>query len=359
MYIKRRIIVGVLLYLIGAALFIISNSSVVSGSPIALEYFERIILCSAAVITLAAAPFVYKTKTLAGTIVQFVIAAALICCIIIFNGFEDNRIAASSENSTDNYDLLRADAEVEPADLNRSEEELLHNFIKSGNALALVEVEEVRPFLRGDQALCRVEKDYYDNLNYKGSDEGYIYIYTDEGAFSEGERRYLVLQGMDILVYPHIVYAPRDGGFDMFENEDGTISIEETKGPIAYDITNDTDIDALFTDIAQSSKTPFIEFLERPGSYSEMLNIADNALRVKIIGMDEKSEYFYTVTFIILDEDVTGEYEKGENYIQYLTNANECEIDGEYMLFLYDGQCLGDYALMPYAEYLSLTAQAE
>ena len=91
---KKRNLLGILLYLLGVVLFVITNSSVVSGSPIYLEYFQRIVLCSVAVGSIGAAPFIYKTKTCVGIIIKFVIAAALIYCIFAFGGFRDNRIAS-------------------------------------------------------------------------------------------------------------------------------------------------------------------------------------------------------------------------------------------------------------------------
>lgn len=92
---KKRNLISILLYLLGVILFVISNSSGVGGSPINLEYFQRIILCSAAVGSIAIAPFVYKTKTAIGIIIKFVIAAMLIYCIFIFGGFRDHAIAST------------------------------------------------------------------------------------------------------------------------------------------------------------------------------------------------------------------------------------------------------------------------
>lgn len=90
---KKRNIISILLYLLGIVLFVISNLSVVSGSPIHLEYYQRVILCGAAVVSIAIAPFIYKTKNSVGTIIKFLIAIALICGIIAFGGFKDNKIS--------------------------------------------------------------------------------------------------------------------------------------------------------------------------------------------------------------------------------------------------------------------------
>ena len=90
---KKRNVIGILLYLFGIVLFVISNSSTVSGSPIHLQYVQRVIICSIAVISIGMAPFVYKSKTTLGMIIRFVIAVLLIYCIFVFKGFEDNRIA--------------------------------------------------------------------------------------------------------------------------------------------------------------------------------------------------------------------------------------------------------------------------
>lgn len=79
----------------GAILFIISNSSVVSSSPIHFAHFQRVILCGVAVGSISIAPFVYKTKTAVGTIIKFIIAVALIFGIFAFGGFEDNMIAST------------------------------------------------------------------------------------------------------------------------------------------------------------------------------------------------------------------------------------------------------------------------
>ncbi len=49
---KKRNVIGILLYLFGIILFVVYNSSVVSGSPIHLQYVQRVIICSIAVILL-------------------------------------------------------------------------------------------------------------------------------------------------------------------------------------------------------------------------------------------------------------------------------------------------------------------
>ena len=90
---KKRNVIGILLYLFGIVLFVISNSSTVSGSPIHLQYVQRVVICSIAVISIGMAPFVYKSKTTVGMIIRFAIAVLLIYCIFVFKGFEDNRIA--------------------------------------------------------------------------------------------------------------------------------------------------------------------------------------------------------------------------------------------------------------------------
>lgn len=90
---KKRNVIGIFLYLFGIVLFVISNSSTVSGSPIHLQYVQRVIICSIAVIFIGMAPFVYKSKTTVGMIIRFAIAVLLIYCIFVFKGFEDNRIA--------------------------------------------------------------------------------------------------------------------------------------------------------------------------------------------------------------------------------------------------------------------------
>ena len=90
---KKRNVISILLYLLGAALFVISNSSVVSGSPLHLEYFQRVVLCSTAVCALGIAPFIYKSKTKTETIIKFVISMVFICCIFAFGGFANNSMA--------------------------------------------------------------------------------------------------------------------------------------------------------------------------------------------------------------------------------------------------------------------------
>lgn len=90
---KKRNVISTLLYLLGVVLFVISNSSVVSGSPIQLEHFQRVILCGIAVGSIGTAPFVYESKTKVATIIKFVIAVGLICCIFAFGGFANNGMA--------------------------------------------------------------------------------------------------------------------------------------------------------------------------------------------------------------------------------------------------------------------------
>ena len=90
---KKRNVISVLLYLLGVVLFVISNFSAVSGSPIHLEHFLRVILCGIAVGSIGIAPFIYKSKTKVEAIIKFVIAVILICCIFAFGGFTDNSMA--------------------------------------------------------------------------------------------------------------------------------------------------------------------------------------------------------------------------------------------------------------------------
>ena len=70
---KKRNVISILLYLLGAALFVISNSAVVSGSPIDLTYFQRVVLCGAAVCSIGTAPFIYQSKTSSIDLVYFCI----------------------------------------------------------------------------------------------------------------------------------------------------------------------------------------------------------------------------------------------------------------------------------------------
>ena len=90
---KKRNVISILLYLLGVGLFVIANSAVVSGSPIHLTYFQRVILCSAAVCSIGTAPFIYQTKTKIGIAMKLIVASALIWCIFAFGGFADNSMA--------------------------------------------------------------------------------------------------------------------------------------------------------------------------------------------------------------------------------------------------------------------------
>lgn len=90
---KKRNVISILLYLLGVALFVISNSAVVSGSPIHLTYFQRIVLCGAAVCSIGTAPFIYQSKARAGKVMKLIVAAALIWCIFAFSGFMNNSMA--------------------------------------------------------------------------------------------------------------------------------------------------------------------------------------------------------------------------------------------------------------------------
>ena len=90
---KKRNVVSILLYLLGVVLFVISNSSVVSGSPIYLEYFQRVVLCGVAICSIGTAPFIYRAKTKAGMGIKFIVAVALICCMFAFGGFVNNSMA--------------------------------------------------------------------------------------------------------------------------------------------------------------------------------------------------------------------------------------------------------------------------
>ena len=90
---QKRNLISILLYLLGVILFVISNFSVVSGSPIQLEYFQRVTLCIIAVGSIGTAPFIYKSKTKVETIIKFAIAVILICCVFVFGGFANNVMA--------------------------------------------------------------------------------------------------------------------------------------------------------------------------------------------------------------------------------------------------------------------------
>ena len=90
---KKRNVISIFLYLLGVALFVIANSAVVSGSPIHLTYFQRVVLCSAAVCSIGTAPFIYLSKTRVGMVMKLIIAVTLIWCIFAFGGFMDNSMA--------------------------------------------------------------------------------------------------------------------------------------------------------------------------------------------------------------------------------------------------------------------------
>ena len=89
---KKKNVITISLYVFGIILFVISNSSVVSGSPIRLEFLQRVILCSASVVSIGAAPFVCNTNR-GGRLIKFIISAVLIVCVFAFGGFDNNRIA--------------------------------------------------------------------------------------------------------------------------------------------------------------------------------------------------------------------------------------------------------------------------
>jgi uncharacterized membrane protein len=90
---KKRNVISILLYLLGVALFVIANSSVVSGSPIHLTYFQRVVLCGVAVCSIGTAPFIYQSKTRVGMVMKLIIAVTLIWCIFAFGGFMNNSMA--------------------------------------------------------------------------------------------------------------------------------------------------------------------------------------------------------------------------------------------------------------------------
>lgn len=91
---KNRNIVSVLLYLLGVILFLISNSSIVSGSPIHLDGYQRFILCGVAVVSIGIAPFIFKNQSIVGKIIKYLIALALIIGVVVFGGFDSNVISS-------------------------------------------------------------------------------------------------------------------------------------------------------------------------------------------------------------------------------------------------------------------------
>ena len=90
---KRRNAISVLLYLLGVALFVTANSSVVSGSPIHLTYFQRVVLCGAAVCSIGTAPFIFQSKTRVGMVMKLIITVILIWGIFAFGGFLNSSMA--------------------------------------------------------------------------------------------------------------------------------------------------------------------------------------------------------------------------------------------------------------------------
>ena len=232
-----------------------------------------------------------------------------------------------------------------PPESGISEDDMLTALIKRGNALVLAEVVEIKPFIYGDQVLCRVEKDYWGNLNYYGSEEGYIYVYSYENEFKIGDMPYLVLYGSDSQLYPHIRYGQRDSDFNVMYRPDGIFVDELTK--INYKITDNIDIDQTFSSSIDIVDTPEIHTLERPDSFDAAYKMADDLLPIQVVDTKEKCDYFYAITFVALSDDKHGDYVKGEVYIKNVTLPNECESGEEYVLFLQNNHALGDYALMP------------
>ena len=90
---KKKNTTSILLYLLGVILFMIANSSVVSGSPIHLAYFQRVVLYSVAVCSIGIAPFIYTSKTKVGMVIKFIVTIVLIWCIFVFGGFVNNSMA--------------------------------------------------------------------------------------------------------------------------------------------------------------------------------------------------------------------------------------------------------------------------
>lgn len=270
----------------------------------------------------------------------FIFAILLILC---------NAACRNTSNTTPQieyaYDLGLSKNELS-SNIGSENEDMLTALIKRGNALVLLEVVDVKPFISGDQVLCRVEKDYWGNLNYYGTEEGYIYVYSHSNEFEVGDMPYLILYGSDSQLYPHIRYGQRDSDFNVMYNADGSISVDELTR-ISYNITEDTDIDSIFSSSVNIVDIPKIHTLERPDSFDAAYKLSDNMLSIQVVDTRGKCDYFYAITFVALSDDLHGEYSKGEVYIKNVTLPNECEINGEYVLFLQDNHSLGNYALMP------------
>ena len=90
---RKRNAIGILLYLLGVVLFVLSNYAALSGSPILLVHFQRVVLCGMAVFFIGTSPFIYKSNARVDTIIKFVIAFASICAVFAFNGFTNNSMA--------------------------------------------------------------------------------------------------------------------------------------------------------------------------------------------------------------------------------------------------------------------------
>lgn len=95
----RNLILSILLFALGMALFFTAQLSVVGGSFMSGSIFSysfplRALFCCLAIACIAAASFVWKAKRRWGNAVKFLLALFVILFIAVL-GFNDNRIAAA------------------------------------------------------------------------------------------------------------------------------------------------------------------------------------------------------------------------------------------------------------------------
>lgn len=231
----------------------------------------------------------------------------------------------------------------------------LDEFIESCHAVALVEVESVTPVDKNfDVVTCRVEKDYFGNINYWGMDEGYIKFYpTDDGRYKVGERRFFFMYAFGTNTFPNVKYYEADPMVRLKLNDDGTMEVF-TEFLDHYGITSDLDMDAYLEDYADGHMKPSIEDPLRYYSYEEALENSTRIIKVEVTGRENFS-YLVDRIYVNIIENLSSEGQTGNDSI-LIPEAAVCESEKEYVILLdeKDDVISPEYSIMSVEKYEEL-----
>jgi len=150
------------------------------------------------------------------------VAILLLCCLVLTLcacGKEETPVrdisgspgAAMVDNS-----LYTEGTDIQSVYDNLYQVKTLQDYLEECEAAVKVEIVEIeRKNEFSVRYVCRVDEDYFDNINYYGMEENYISVYDSEMNYSVGDEAYMFLTAENIKGYKHIAYLqlPDTAGF--------------------------------------------------------------------------------------------------------------------------------------------------